>query len=67
MTPAEQNRAAAAVTFRRFTWMLASTTAHVVGWREVALVLAGCASDALAEAAREYGPPPPPADPGDPT
>jgi hypothetical protein len=59
MTPAEQNRAAATDTFRRFVGMLGDTTAHVIGWREVALVLAAAASDALAEAAREHGPVPP--------
>jgi hypothetical protein len=59
MTDAEQNALAATDTFRRFVGMLADTTAYVIGWREVALVLAAAASDALAAAARESGPVPP--------
>lgn len=59
MTPAERNQADATDTLKRYVCMLGEMNARIIGWEQVALVLAECASEALARAAQDRGPNPP--------
>lgn len=59
MTPAERNRADATDTLKRYVCMLGEMNAHIIGWQAVALVLAECASECLANAAQQQEPPRP--------